>query len=68
MLRKYMYQLTQYTYNSRNFNRDFSNMNTKTNTNIFIETKDHIIIKLIYKQTLCTTTKLIHVDKHKQLR
>ena len=26
MLRKYMFQLTQYTYNSRNFNRDFSNM------------------------------------------
>ena len=41
---------------------------TNTNTNIFIETKDHIITKLIYKQTLCTTTKLIHVDKHKQLR
>ena len=26
MLRKYMFQLTQYTCNSPNFNRDFSNM------------------------------------------
>ena len=38
-----------------------------TNTNTFFETKNHIItkkIKLIYKQTLCNTNKL--VDKHKQ--
>ena len=35
-----------------------------TNANIFIETNNHIITKLIYKQTLCNTTKLI--DKHKQ--
>ena len=26
MLRKYMFQLAQYTYDSQNFNKDFSNM------------------------------------------
>ena len=35
MLRKYTFQLTQYTYNSRSFNRNFSNMWGPSNVLIY---------------------------------